>query len=114
MDAVKSRSSDGMLVDNVDGVVDYLHYDEVAKNFTHEIVQDVEPILEDVKARAALSNGGRSLSRDMYHAARVPTVVVHAWLKKRGLTMQDLKGSIVDDLLNDPDNAAWRIWKGRC
>lgn len=114
----KSKSTDAMRVEGESAkgeVVEYIHYDEVDKTVTHELVQDVQPVLESAK-KLHLEGGataGKNKAGDFYHAARVPLVLVHAWLNARGLKMSDFKGQVLKDFLNDSDNRAFRIWQGR-
>jgi hypothetical protein len=116
--AVKARASDAMRIqgDSAKGeAVEYVTYDDTDKTFTHEVLQDVEPVLESAK-KLHLEGGstaGKNAAGDFYHAARVPLVLVLAWLKQRGLTQQDFKGQVLKDFLNDPDHSAFRIWPGR-
>lgn len=110
-----SKSSDSMRVDGdaaQGDMVEYLKFDETENKIIHELVQDVEPILEDAK-RLARETDGKNKAKDFYHAARVAPVVLHAWLNAKGLKMSDFKGQIIKDFLNDPDNSAFRIWPGR-
>lgn len=109
------RSAGGMLVDkqsHIGGVDEYLHWDDTEQKFARELVQDVEPVLDDVKRRA-LDGNGKNVSGDFYHAGRFPLVLVHAWLNQRGLTLKEFKGDIVKDFLNDSTHSAFRIWPGK-
>lgn len=96
-------------------VEEHLHFDETGGTFTHEIKADVEPVLDYVKDQHSMygKQAGKNKEGDFYHAARVPTVVIQAWLNVRGLTMADFKGEVIDRFLNDSENAAFRIWQGR-
>lgn len=102
----------GIFLENVNGVNEYLYLDEMEEKAYVQKVQDVEPILEDAKARHK-EHGGRNKAGDFYHAGRFPPVVVEEWLRLRGLTMKDWKGQVLDDFLNDSDHSAFRIWQGR-
>lgn len=96
-------------------VVEYLHHDESEGVYHYEMVQDVEPILDSAR-QLHLDGGnqaGKSKSGEWYHAARVPQVLVLAWLKQRGLTMPDFKGDALKEFLNDSDHKAFRIYSGR-
>lgn len=108
-------NNDGWALDDGSrtGVAEYLHYDDVEKIVGRELVQDIEPILNDVKARANELNAGKNQGKDFYLAGRFPVVLVENWLKLRGLTMQDFKHTVIDDFLNDPDHSAFRVWQGR-
>lgn len=76
--------------------------------------QDVEPILEHVKAARA---AGMTGSKDMRHAARIPHAVVENYLAQHNLTLAELMSSAGEKhwkaMLNDPDLSGFRIWKGR-
>jgi hypothetical protein len=115
---VKSGFSDAIHIDGNSkkgDVVEYLKFDEVEGKFAHEMRQDVEPTLDWVKQQH-LNQGssvGKSKSGEWYHAARIPTVVLYAWLNRMGLTMKDFKGDVVDKFLGDSENAAFRVWQGR-
>lgn len=96
-------------------IVEYLHVDENAGKFYHEMKQDVEPYLKRVAdmVSAGGTNAGKNKAKDFYLAASVPQVVIYKWLNARGLKMSDFKHDIVDEFLNDSDNAAFRVWKGK-
>lgn len=96
-------------------IVEYLHVDENDGKFYHEMKQDVEPYLKRVAdmVSAGGADAGKNKSKDFYLAASVPQVVVYAWLNKRGLTMKDFKDDVIDEFLNDSDNSAFRVWKGK-
>lgn len=96
------------------GLVEYLHVDEHDGKFYHEMKQDIEPYLK--RAHDICSgrgkDAGKNKGKDMYLAASVPPVVLHAWLNSKGLKMYDFKGSVVKDFLNDTINKPYRIWQG--
>ena len=52
---------------------------------------------------------------DMKHVASVDQAVIIDWCNKRGITFQRFMNdqSLVNAFLDDPDNSAFRIWKGR-
>ena len=96
-------------------VVEYLTFDDADGKFFHEIKQNIEPTLRDV-AQRHLSEGrdvGKGKSGEWYHAARVDSVVLVAWLNQRGLQMKDFKGEIIKQFLNDSENKPFRIWGGQ-
>lgn len=74
--------------------------------------QDVEPILENCKAR---SREGFHGSKDLRLAASVPFVLYEAYLNRNGITMAEFAQSPDHKrrLLNDPAIAHFRIWQGR-
>lgn len=115
VDVIKSRSLDGMLLGDDAGATAYVHVDETEKTFTHEIVQDVEPYLNHVKALKleAGRDAGKSKSGELRHAGSYPPVIVQGWLNSRGLSLKDLRGDILKEFVNDPAHAAFRVWEGR-
>lgn len=59
--------------------------------------------------------GEGKASDDMRHVMRVDEAVVMDWCNKRGVTFADLMRdqSLMNRFLDDPDNGAFRIWRGR-
>lgn len=116
-DSVASqKSSAGLLVDkqsHTGGIDEYLHFDDGEGVFARELVQDVEPVLRDAHERAMEPGAGKNKAGDFYHAGRFPLVLVHAWLNQRHLTMQEFKGDVLKEFLNDDSHKAFRIWQGR-
>lgn len=115
---VKSRSADGQRLggdSSLGEAIEYYHYDEVDNTFTHEIVQDVEPVLKHIQGLRLDqgSNVGQNKAKDFYLAGSFPPVIIHAWLNQRGLKLSQFRGQIVKDFLNDPEHAAFRIWPGK-
>lgn len=102
----------GILLEEVNGVKEYMYLDETEEKLYFQKIQDVEPILEDAKARHK-EHGGKNKAGDFYHAGRFPPVLIEEWLRIRGLNMRDFKGEVVDRFLNDPEHSAFRIWQGR-
>lgn len=95
------------------GITEFFHYDATNDTFLIEAVQDVEPIVENNKARFKEFSSGRDRWGDDFdnrtHVARIPMVVY-----------QDLltTGAYRDPVymkrwLNDPDNAVFRTRPGR-
>lgn len=74
--------------------------------------QDCTPIAEDAKRR---QNAGEFGSGDMRHAARIPNVIVEAYMNKHGVTFEQVIADPVHmkRIVEDPDNSMFRIWKGR-
>lgn len=52
---------------------------------------------------------------DMKHVASVDQAVIIDWCNRRGVTFQRFMSdpSLQAGFLDDPDNVAFRIWKGR-
>jgi hypothetical protein len=73
--------------------------------FTTELVQDVEPLLDDVKALRDYQNP----NSNMKHVARVPVTVVEQAMREGWFNDQKAWARF----LNDPDNAYLRVWEGR-
>lgn len=107
---LRPKSADALLIDNVEGVSDFLHHDESEGVFHRELLQDVEPILDDATRRR---NDGEHGSSELRFAGRFPIVLVESWLHNRNLTIKDFKDQVVRDFLNDSDNSAFRVWPGR-
>lgn len=59
---------------------------------------------------------GDKQASDFKHAARVDGAVIMAWCNKRGIPWDKFfrDDKLVNEFLNDQENAAFRIWKGRC
>ena len=87
------------------GITQYFHYDEVSGDWSVESVQDTKPIIEYNKI---LQNDGgytaHGIKNEMWHYARIPTVVQEKWLREKGVDLmnKDHWGK-VKQLLNDPE-----------
>ena len=98
-------------------IVEYLHEED--GKIIHEMKQDIEPSLKH--AEALRNEGGmyagmsvkNGVSNDMRHSAHVDQIVVVKWLQKRNMNMSHFKGQVITDFLNDPENAPFRVWRGR-
>lgn len=79
---------------------------------TYEATQDCEPILEWAKEA---HNTGAHGSSDMKLAARVPVIVIEKYCHDNGITYQQYAQDKEHwrRLLNAPENALFRVWKGR-
>lgn len=89
------------------------HFDESHERVAVERRQDVEPILNNIEALRA-DGGGKSKTGEIYHAARIPLVIVEQYCNQKGITYAEfLKGKHVLNLLRDPSLKAFRIWEGR-
>jgi hypothetical protein len=73
---------------------------------------DVTPVLDHA---ANLRSVGATGSADFKHAACYEPEVVYAWCQRHGITYGEWMANPVHvkAMLNDPDMAAFRIWKGR-
>lgn len=70
-----------------------------------ETFQDVEPIIEEVKAlRENHAQGGH-----LKHAARVPMIIYEQAVREGWANDQ----KAWDKWLNDPANKVFRVWEGR-
>ncbi len=74
--------------------------------------EDVEPILETVKALRSVGEVGGS---EMRHAARFPRSVVEQYMASKGVTLHDMMTDPkhFDSMLRDPDLSGFRVWNGR-
>ena len=70
------------LVDQIDGISEYLDVDEVNETFTIEHVADVEPVVDDVAAKHAATAGKTEFG---WHIASIPVVVLQSYAKERGI-----------------------------
>lgn len=79
-----------------------------------ERLQDVEPILKQAKALADNSSG-KSESGDMYHAARLPMVIVEQYCNSNHITFHEWMSNPehLRRMLSDPALSRFRIWNGR-
>lgn len=74
--------------------------------------RDVEPLIEQNKA---LQRAGATGIGDMRLAARVDGIVIEAYCTRNGITFAEFMHNAEHQrlFLNDPDNAAFRVWQGR-
>jgi hypothetical protein len=61
-----------------DGIVEWLHVDELTGEMTIERIQDVEPVIEANK-RAKTAGDGFSPSRELREIAEIPMGIVELW-----------------------------------
>ena len=73
--------------------------------------QDCTAIAEDAKRR---HNAGEFGSSEVKHAARLPNIVIEAYMNETGVSFEEVMGSEVHikRIVQDPKNDAFRIWKG--
>ncbi|MES2148590.1 MAG: hypothetical protein V4508_02245 [Pseudomonadota bacterium] len=73
--------------------------------------QDCVPIAEYAKRQ---HNEGAHGSADMKHAARIPNVIVEKYMNDHGVTFEQFLAdpTHIRRVVEDPANAAFRIWKG--
>lgn len=76
--------------------------------------QDVDPILRQAHDLARF-NGGKSQSGEMYHAARLPMVIIEQYCNANKITFQQWMQNPehARRMLNDPALAKFRVWEGR-
>lgn len=69
----------------------------------------------DVIATYCRETGDNSHKGDFKHAARVDGTVIMDWCNKRGIPWNQffIDPKLAERFLDDPDNAPFRIWKGR-
>lgn len=74
--------------------------------------QDCTAIAEDAKRR---HNAGEHGSSEMKHAARLPNIIIEKYMNDHGVSFAEVMANPVHikRMVEDPDNAAFRIWKGR-
>lgn len=74
--------------------------------------QDCTTIAEYAKA---LHNEGHHGSSEMRHAAKIPLVIVEKYCNERGITFEQFMNddAHLKAVVENPDNAMFRIWKGR-
>jgi hypothetical protein len=77
-----------------------------------ESVQDCSAILANARA---MHNEGLHGSSETKFAARIPLVVVERFCNTKGITFAEFVGNQAHRkaILNDPDLAGFRIWKGK-
>jgi len=80
--------------------------------FVHEIIQDVEPILQQT---AEMRSHGFTGSSEMRLAARFPDVVVRNYCNSKGIDMEEFNRDRVHirNMLKDPALSKFRIWDGK-
>ena len=74
--------------------------------------QDCTPIAEYAKAQ---HNEGNFGSKEVKHVARIPNVIVEKYCNDNGVSFEAFMGDPVHikRLVEDPKNAAFRIWPGK-
>lgn len=95
-------------------IVERIHYDDLEDKLTIERVQDVQPIIEANKRDMDFDNR-RHKSETMNLYARVPLIMLEKWAKDNGISYYELMNNdkLLKSFLNDPDNAAFRVRRGR-
>lgn len=93
------------LLESVDGISEFLEFDEAADTIRFIRQSDVEPVIDANKRLAAL-NDGYSPSREWKRVASIPLNVVLMWTEKYGVdpTAQGNE-DLLNRLLADPE---WR------
>jgi hypothetical protein len=107
-------SKDGVLIEDSPGAKTIMHEDASSGDITFERKINSKPILDDV-ARINQITDGKSKTGEFYHIARLDPILCEAYCHKNGITWNEF---MTDDvhitrILNDPDYAHFRIWKGR-
>lgn len=88
------------------------HFDEMEGKGYVRRVQDVEPVLEEAKARASAGLVG---NKDFWHMAELPFVIVEKYCNDKGITFAEFMGNTdhVRAMVNDPALANFRVHGGR-
>lgn len=94
------------------GIDTIIHVDD--GNLAIERKQDAQPILDQI-ADIKTQTSGISKTGDLYHVARIPSIVIEKYCIDRGINFHEF---LVDDshitaLLNDSAYKHLRIWEGR-
>lgn len=73
--------------------------------------QDCTPIAERAKA---LHNAGVYGSSEMRHVASLPRVIVEKYMNETGVSFAEVMSDMkhIKRICENPDNGAFRIWKG--
>jgi hypothetical protein len=96
----------------MDGVKTIIHRHNDGKGtLTFERVQDCNAIAE---AAMKQQNSGLTGSADVKLAARLPLVMVEAYMNNNNITMHEFLNNQdhIKRLVNDPALAHFRVWKG--
>jgi hypothetical protein len=74
--------------------------------------QDCDPIVEEVKRMRQVGDG--KMSKDLWHAAKFPEVIVETYCNQAGITFSEfMQNKIhVKRMLNDPALSAFRVYQG--
>ena len=74
--------------------------------------QDCTPIAEYAKRQ---NNAGFYGTSEMKHATRIPNVIIEKYCIENGVSFADCLADPIHSkrIVENPDNAAFRIWKGR-
>lgn len=97
--------ADRELLETVDGISEYIEFDDAAGTVTFRRISDVEPLIDENKRLSTL-NDGYSPSREWKRVASIPLNVVLLWTEKYGVdpTAQGNE-DLLARLLADPE---WR------
>lgn len=94
-----------LLLSSYNGIQEYQHIDPMKpQDLIVETVQDCEPIMEQVKIERDAPVG-----KEWRKVAVVPMAFFDKWAKEGSLHDR----AKLHRWLNDPDNAAFRVWNGR-
>jgi hypothetical protein len=92
-----------------DGTVEVFHWDDAARRFAIEYVQNVGKTIEAVKEEAA-ETGGWTPGREMQHVASVPTVALMQMIQRYGpQVVKDI--ALMRRAVDDPEWRYLRIAK---
>lgn len=73
--------------------------------------QDCTPIAEWAATQRQMGEVGSS---DMRHAARIPNVIIEKYMNEHRVSFHEVLNNPghMRRIVNNPDNAAFRVWKG--
>lgn len=79
---------------------------------TFESIQDCTPILERA---SRMHNEGFTGSSEMRYAGRIPDVIVEKYCIDNNLTFREFctNKEHIKRIMNSPDMAGFRVWKGK-
>ena len=90
-------------------------FDEMAGKVFVKREQDTTPYVERAQALSEYWNSDARRNHEMYYAGTIPNVVVEKYCTDKGITFREFMMNPVHHrrILNDPDFAKLRVWKGQ-
>lgn len=98
-----------------DDIKTTLHLNRNDGTLTVHRMQDVEPILKQIKARKEEESRKFQRLRDFREIGEVPFVVLEEWIKKRGMTFREY---VIDRrarklFWSNPDHSKFKVARGK-